>query len=424
MGLRGATLTLALASFSLTIPVSAQNLQQIHVDGVQSFSLFGESIAMDGLDMIVGSRWDNERASNAGAAFVFSRENGNLWEQVAKLTANDGRNSDYFGSDVGISGDWAVVGASGVNRRQGAAYVFQKNGNSWTQRAKFVPSGNSARSVFGSAVAIDGNFIAVGAPDHFRTGSVRTGAVYVYALNSGNWSQHSFVMPGDAGSVDYVGTSVALSGDLLAIGAPGDSQLRGSVYIFRRNGSSWVQQQKLAPNGGSFGDGFGMSLSMDENWLAVGAPHDDESVANQGSVHIYRRNGSSFAFDRKVSAADPRVSSMFGFSLSVAGADLLVGAPGDLRGAGSAYRFSRDGSGSWRQQVKLTPEEPNTRAAFGRTVALGASDVVVAATGGTGAQFQSGAVYSLGGGGILRQGHGRLRSGAGWSTRVPFQEHG
>ena len=362
--------------------------------------------------MIVGARWDNERANNAGAAYVFERESGDLWEQAAKLIANDGQNSDYFGSDVGVSGDWAVVGASGYDRRRGAAYVFQRSGESWQQRQKIIPGGSSARSVFGGSVSIDAGYMAVGAPDHFKSGSstVRSGAVFVYALNGGNWSQQSFIQPGTVGSVDYFGHAVAIKGNLLAMSAPGDGQLRGEVYIYRRDGSNWVQQQRLTPGDGSVGDGFGLALSMDADWLAVGSPHDDISVSNQGSVYLYRRNGNSFSFEGKVTAADPRVSQMFGFSVSVVEGNLLVGAPGDRRGAGSAYRFERGSDGRWRQQVKLTPEVENRRSAYGRSVGMGAADLVISATGDSflagqpGQALQSGTVYSLGGGGVLRQG--------------------
>ncbi|MFV1980527.1 MAG: FG-GAP-like repeat-containing protein, partial [Rhodothermia bacterium] len=187
------------------------------------------------------------------------------------------------------------------------------------------------------------------------------------------------------------------------------------MYIYRRDGSTWVQQQKIIPGDARRGDGFGTSLSMDPNWLAVGSPNDDITVSNQGSVYLYRRNGNSFSFDSKVTVTDPRVSQAFGFSVAVAGTDLLVGAPGDRTGAGAAYRFERDGSGEWRQRVKFQSEIENSRSAFGRAVGIGAQDLVMGATGEVQTQLQarSGAVYSLGGGGILRQGFQNIEANFG-----------
>ncbi|HLE57410.1 MAG TPA: FG-GAP repeat protein, partial [Rhodothermia bacterium] len=141
--------------------VRAQEFEQIAANGVSAYDQFGATLRLDGNLLIVGSLWDDQRGSNAGAAFVFSRNPGERWVQEAKLTASDAGRADNFGSAVDVSGSFAVVGASGVNSRTGAAYIFERVNGNWVQRARLVPAGNEARSVFGAAVAIQGDVVVV-----------------------------------------------------------------------------------------------------------------------------------------------------------------------------------------------------------------------------------------------------------------------
>lgn len=383
----------------------AQEFQQIAANGVSQFGQFGATLRMDDNTLVVGSIWDDQRGSNAGAAFVFSKEPGQLWSQEAKLTASDASRSAYFGSSVDVSGNYAVVGASGVNGRTGAAYIFERLNGSWVQRARLLPSGNEARGVFGSVVAIDGDWAVVGAPDHFRnSGPARTGAVYVFQRNGTSWAMQAKIYASDAQSVNYFGSSVDILGNRIVVGSAGINSLGGAVYLFRRDGATWVQEQKIIPGDRLPGDGFGWSVSLSGTRLAIGAPFDDIDSRNQGSVRIYRRSGNNWSLESSVSSAGHQTSEHFGFSLHLNDPELLVGAPGDGGGQGSAYLFDRDESGRWRQQVKYVPPVIDRRAAFGRSVGLGGQDILIGASSADGGAVRSGAVFSLGGGGAFRQG--------------------
>ena len=385
--------------------VRAQEFEQIAANGVSAYDQFGATLRLDGNLLVVGSLWDDQRDSNAGAAFVFSRSPGERWVQEAKLTASDAGRAHSFGSAVDVSGSFAVVGASGVNSRIGAAYIFERVNGDWVQRARLVPAGNESRSVFGAAVAIQGDVVVVGAPDHFRnSGPVRTGAVYVFQRSGSSWPMQAKIFANDAESVNYFGRSVDIQDNRIIVGADGDNTLGGSAYIFRRDGSTWNQEQKITPGDLKPGDGFGWSVSLSGARAAIGAPHDDEASKNQGTVRIYRQSGNSWTHEATVTSAGHQTSEHFGFSVHLADSELLVGAPGDARGQGSGYLFNRDESNQWRQQVKYDAPVSDRRAAFGRSVGLGGQDILIGASSADGGALRSGAVFSLGGGGAFRQG--------------------
>lgn len=390
---------------SSSVQVYAQEFQQIAANGVSQFGQFGATLRVDDNTLIVGSLWDDQRGSNAGAAFVFSRAPGELWAQEAKLTAGDASQAASFGSAVDVSGNFAVIGASGVNGRTGAAYVFERVNGSWVQRSKMLPSGNEARSVFGASVAINGDWAVIGAPDHFRnSGPGRTGAIYVYQRNGSSWGLQAKIYANDGQSVNYFGSSVDILDNRIVVGATGINSLGGSVYVFRRDGSTWVQEQKITPGDERPGDAFGWAVSLSGIRLAVGSPNDDVASINQGAVRIYKRSGNKWSLEATVTSAGHQTSEHFGFSVHLNDPELLIGAPGDAGGQGSAYFFDRDETGRWRQQVKYVPPISDRRAAFGRAVGLGGQDILIGASSADGGAVRSGTVFSLGGGGAFRQG--------------------
>ena len=172
--------------------------------------------------------------------------------EQAKLTASDAVREQHFGAAVGISGDVAIVGAAGccVPGGPGAAYVFRRYGTHWAQQQKLVASDNQPGGVFGWAVGISGNTIMVCAPGA-TTGNPGDGAVYVFRYNGVGWMETQKLYPSDGFSGWHLGQSAAIDGDVAAVGQIGDSFAgapeSGAVYVFRWNGTSWVQEQKLAP---------------------------------------------------------------------------------------------------------------------------------------------------------------------------------
>ena len=301
---------------------------------------FGGSVALSGNTLVVGAA---NRDANAGAAYVFVRS-GTTWTQQAYLKASNAGAGDVFGSAVAISGDTVVVGAyledslaSGVNadgsndsaQDAGAAYVFVRNGNDWSQQAFLKPSHRQVDAHFGFAVAVSGNTIAIGADqeDSGETGinsapmnppAFHSGAVYVFDRTGSAWSQQAFVKASNTGATDAFGRSVSLSGDTLAVGAIGErsdatgvngpqdndnARGSGAAYVFIRNFGLWTQQAYIKASNTGIEDAFGSAVAISGNVLAVGAPGEDsnatglnggqnnEAAPNSGAGYIFVRNG-------------------------------------------------------------------------------------------------------------------------------------
>ena len=269
--------------------------------------LFGYDggLGVSGNYAIVGAYQNDDNGSSSGSAYIFLRS-GSSWSQQAKLTASDGAANDNFGISADISGDYAVVGAvgedSGVDN-SGAVYVFIRSGSSWSQQAKLQPSTAVANASFGKTVAIDGDYVIVGAPD-----SDSKGAAYIFVRSGSSWSQQAKLVSSDLATSDSFGNDVSISGSYAAVGTPWDDDDgggSGSAYIFVRSGTSWTQQAKLKASDAAAGDGFGAGVSIDDNYLISGAYQENpNSVANGGSAYIFIRSGSSWSQQAKLVASD------------------------------------------------------------------------------------------------------------------------
>ena len=273
--------------------------------------LFGWSVSIDGDTIVIGAYQEDDRGTNSGSAYVFTRDTaGNLtssWTQRAKLTANDGAAYDYFGWSVSIDGDTAVIGAYGDDddgTESGSAYIFTRDtaGNltsGWTQAAKLTANDGAADDEFGYSVSIDGDTVVIGVcyDDHKGTNS---GSAYVFTRDTaGNlasgWTQVAKLTADDGASYDFFGRSVSIDGEMMVIGADGGDDKgsnSGSAYVFTRNTagdltSGWTQVAKLTADDGSGGDRFGESVSIDGDTMVIGARLDDDDGTNSGSVYIF-----------------------------------------------------------------------------------------------------------------------------------------
>jgi len=146
----------------------------------QTADFFGDSVAVSGDTAVVGADLEDAGGDDAGAAYVFQRDQGGVdnWGEVRKLTASDAQAGDRFGIRVAASGDTAVVGAyleSAGGEFAGAAYVFQRNeggADNWGEAKKLTASDAQAGAVFGFSVAVSGDTAVVGAPSESEAGSV------------------------------------------------------------------------------------------------------------------------------------------------------------------------------------------------------------------------------------------------------------
>ncbi|MGO8746980.1 MAG: beta strand repeat-containing protein [Thermoguttaceae bacterium] len=210
---------------------------------------FGLSASISGNTVVVGA-WNAKVGGNSqqGAAYVFT-EPGSGWvnmTQTAKLTASDGAAENYFGFSVSISGKTVVAGAEGAtvggNSQQGAAYVFTEPGSDWanmTQTAKLTGSDGSLGTFFGNSVSISGNMVVVGSPWTTVNQNVDRGAAFVFTEPGSGWAnmvQTACLIASDGAASNYFGSSVAISGGTLVVGAPdatvGSNSDQGAAYVF------------------------------------------------------------------------------------------------------------------------------------------------------------------------------------------------
>jgi hypothetical protein len=330
---------------------------------------FGSSVALNGSTALVGAPQTN---SGSGAAYVFVHS-GTDWRQQARLTAGDAAAIDDFGSSVALNGSTALIGAPQTNSSSGAAYVFMPRGTGWHQQARLTAGDAAANDELGTSVALSGNTAVVGAPGKNTAG----GAAYVFVRHGTGWHQQAQLAAGDAAEEDNVGLSVAVSADTAVAGAPGKNGSRGAAYVFVRSGTTWRQQNRLTA-GGAAGDELGTSVALRGNTALVGAPGKSGST---GAVYVLVSGGTHWSHQARPTpptAADATAGDRFGFSMAVAGADALVGAPGKDSASGAAYVFVPRGAG-WLQQARLSANDAAVGDRFGFSVASAGDAALVGA---------------------------------------------
>ncbi|MEY3231202.1 MAG: hypothetical protein RL689_1291, partial [Planctomycetota bacterium] len=349
------------------------------------------SAAVSGDRAIVGASGDDVTVADQGSAYIMTRT-GTRWSQQTKLVANDPGLSDSLGISVAIDGITAVAGAAfddaSAIADQGSVYVFfNSSGTTWTQQTKLVASDGAAGDQLGGSVAISGNTLLAGAAGDDFGAVLDQGSAYVFTRTGTTWTQQAKLVALDGAAGDNFGSSVAILGDTAIVGASGDDNGavadQGSIYIFTRSGTTWTQQAKLVASDGAAGDFFGRSLAIAGDSVIVGARADDVGANNdQGSAYVFTGGGASWTQQAKFLAADGAAGDQFGSSVSISGDVAIVGARTDDIGAngdqGSAYVFIRWGT-TWTQRSKLTAPDGAVNDSFGASVGISGVNVLVGA---------------------------------------------
>jgi hypothetical protein len=330
-------------------------------------------------------------------------------QELAEIRASDAAAKDYFGHSVAISGGTIVVGASQDDdggSASGSVYVYDGNGATWSEQAKLTASDASGDDFFGSSVAVHGDTLVVGAHgDDLVNGSkYDEGSAYVFVRSGASWSQQAKITASDAAPKDLFGLSAAVDQDTVVIGAPYHDDAgaeSGSVYVFVRSGGVWSQQAKLTAIDGAPGDLFGASVSVAGETVVIGSPRDDDGGKNSGSVYVFVRSGSVWSQQAKVTAGDAAPYDSFGRSVSVFGDTAAIGAfQSDAAGvnSGSAYVFTRSGN-SWTERAELVGSDTAALDSFGCSLSLDDGRLVVGAFGDNDSGAGSGSAYAFAGSG-------------------------
>ena len=305
--------------------------------------------------------------------------------QEAKLLADDGAATDFFGNSVDVTadGNFLIIGADGkdgLGNNSGAAYIFIKSGGVWQEQAKLVALDESVNDQFGWRVAIsdNGEYAIIGAKGENGVGP-SSGAVYIFNRTGSTWTQQQKLVPSDPGSGDEFGYSVGINNDgtVVLVGAVFEDENgsnSGAAYIFSRIGSNWTQQAKLLADDGQTNDEFGYSCSINAagDLAIIGAWSDDDNGAESGAAYIFTANGGSWSQQAKLTPNDGAEGDQFGVSSAIGTNIAVVGAwlDDDMGGnSGSVYVFTFS-LGAWSQSHKITASDGQAGDYFGWDVDL------------------------------------------------------
>ncbi|MFC1573170.1 FlgD immunoglobulin-like domain containing protein [Candidatus Eisenbacteria bacterium] len=321
---------------------------------------FGYSVAILGDIAIVAAKYDDDVALDAGAVYVFGYNAGTGdWTQAQKLFASDGTSDDLFGQSVAIDDGLLIVGASyadGNESECGAAHVFRYDPveEEWSQEAKLIATDGEYAEVFGVSVDIEDNLAVIGTPldDNLGDGA---GSAYVFRYNPGaeTWTQEAKLLAGDGAADDYFGYDVALSGDAVVVGAPDHAESgtqTGAAYVFRYDPGvpEWSQEAKLLAADGYEYDVFGRAVDISENLILVGADGHSHECLNCGAAYLYGYDSTSSDWSEitELQASTSVTDDSFGWAVGLDGKRAVVTAlhadriPGGDSGAAYAYECS------------------------------------------------------------------------------------
>ncbi len=394
--------------------VETQRLTPLGTNARLKYDQFGRFVALAGTgnSLVAGSynSWDEtgtRYAKNSSSVYTF--EKSGTWSQAQKITENNlisrPRADLQYGTDVYLTPDGLslYVGAPGdrtdandlnfTSWGVGAVYYYTRPNLSagWTLAQKIVPFGTNSRAEcmlntsshkFGSNIAVDGTSLAVTAPNHCydSTGAnlvIEAGAVYTYTLSGGVWIDEQKITPtGTNTRISYksFATSVAMSGDILVVGAyengyddsgANDLNMAGNAYIFTRSGGVWSQTKRLVESGGvprSAEDYFGFAVATNGTFIAIGAHKNDydrngiNPVSDAGLVWVYKDTGGTWPLVQIIDQPETRNSNdMFGYSLTMTNTHLMVGAIGNRNGGNStgAVFIYEDTAGTYVNTHKI-----------------------------------------------------------------------
>lgn len=355
-------------------------------DGFDRNRLYGHSVDLRGGVLAVGSPESGPGTGNAGSVYVYDfqrmvggRESAAAGiPEVQKIHAANARPSMQFGWSVAVRSDLVVVGAPWLARRRGAVYVFGLEIGQWRERQQLLPSIARTEDLFGEVVSLSRDRIAVGAPQGI--GSSLEGRVFIFRHNGSSWVEEAILRGSNSGAGDRFGRSLELSNDTLIVGTRGHG-----TFIFRFDGSQWVQEQHIFLFGGLRG-----AVALQHNLALIGyADYTDGPIQVSGTAFVFRRSASHWTQVQQLWASDRQPWDLLGWTVDMRDDVILLGAFDDdgsdlpiidpTCNSGAGYIFRKVGS-QWVEERKLVASDATCRDRLG---------VFALATDGTWASFGS-----------------------------------
>lgn len=400
---------------SRAAPLALEQANYIKSSESDAGDLFGDAIAFDGTTLVVGA----PQQGAYGAVYTF-RHNGVTWVEE-KLEISDEQSGERFGTSVAVAGDLIVVGSPGFGGNQGRVRYFEYDSGSedWDYESELTLDSGSlvSGSNFGESVSTSGEYIIVGAPGDINT----VGRVYVFELDGNDWEEQTdTILTGRAGNM--FGKTVAFNmvsvRPEFLVSAPEENSQAGESSVYQLENNDWIPFQLASSlEGDALGanDGFGSAIAIEGNRLLIGAPGDDSSANNangsiaadddetdSGAVYVFERENETDDWEFVQFLKASRDSGLgFGSSVALSASMVVVGAPfedGDSNevspiseaddspsgenDSGAVFVFEVNGSGdsaSWSTEVYGKADNVDSGDEFGSAVAFYGEYLFVAA---------------------------------------------
>ncbi len=314
-------------------------------------SLFGWSVALDSKHALIGTCANTTEAANCPTAYLFQEDERGNWHECEKLLIEDSVAQEVFDVSVAMDSDTALIGRVWrdveEDRSCGAAYLFQENSQGeWQQIAKFSADVDEASNFgnFGTAVALSGQRALIGAPTEDTTANGSGGAYIMQEESRGVWRQVARLCAQDAAGGDSFGICVALDGDTAVVGACGSDSAgcnSGAAYVFRFRGHrKWVQVAKITASDAAAWDCFGCAVAIDGEIVVVGSPGNNDGA---GAAYVFQLDQNAGVKQiAKYTPNEGTAQARFARSIALSGKTLLAGAPwadATVEKSGAAYLF-------------------------------------------------------------------------------------
>ncbi|MEM1269970.1 MAG: choice-of-anchor B family protein, partial [Bacteroidota bacterium] len=350
------------------LPAQAQTT----ADSAPAFARFGATVAADGGTMYVA---EANISGKSGIVFAYEKDPSGAWLEIGQIMPAEGEPGERFGTSISADGDVIAIGAPRHNERAGAVYLFTRGEDGlFAQTAMLAADGLAGGDGFGAAVALDGDWLLVGAPGTME----RKGAAYAFNRGEdGTWMQAGMMADESGKAKDELGGTLALENGVALVGAPGTKFGGGAVHTYTYTDGAWASAGMLPAEGVKAGNGFGKSVALAGGMAYVGAPMYNRF---QGAVLTFSHDGTAWMAGDEISAAEPSRMARFGGALAVDGSRLWVGSTGANGGDGAAYLFEHDGT-AWAQTAELMPENPPNNGSFSIDLAASGDAVVIGMAG-------------------------------------------